>query len=51
MDFILDFILQNKSCDSGAFEIKANRVFLDKPEVRKSMKNWRIISEILLNLR
>lgn len=37
------FIITNKALDKGAFELKVNRMFLDKPKP----KNFTIILELL----
>jgi hypothetical protein len=37
------FILVNSELDKGAFELKVNRMFVDKPKP----KNWTILLELL----
>jgi len=37
------FIQENQSLDKGAFELKVNRMFLDRPKP----KNWTVIVELL----
>lgn len=43
IQFCLAFIAENEGLDCDAFEMKVNRMFLDKPK----SKNWLYVSEIL----
>ena len=46
LTFALQWIQKNDHLDRHKFEMAVNRMFLDKPEMRAKMPNWKTIMEL-----